>query len=88
MGHPRLPGLGIVYWPLFARIVPFLGHWCAGEKAREYNYLYESALEFPPQWELADMFRRCGLVNTGVLDLAGGAVAVVYGEKSPRYPGD
>jgi demethylmenaquinone methyltransferase/2-methoxy-6-polyprenyl-1,4-benzoquinol methylase len=88
MGHPRLPGLSALYWPLFARLVPFLGRRCAGEKAREYYYLYESAREFPPQWELADMFRRCGLTHTGALDLAGGVVAVVYGEKSPLYPGE
>jgi demethylmenaquinone methyltransferase/2-methoxy-6-polyprenyl-1,4-benzoquinol methylase len=88
MGQPRLPGLSAVYWPLFSLAVPFLGQWCAGKKAREYRYLYESAREFLPQWELADLFRRCGLVGTGALDLVGGAVAVVYGEKSPRYPGD
>ncbi|MDR0434700.1 MAG: ubiquinone/menaquinone biosynthesis methyltransferase, partial [Gracilibacteraceae bacterium] len=84
MGHPSFPGLSALYWPVFARLIPFLGRRCAGNKEREYRYLYESALDFPPQAELADMFRRCGLTATGSVDLAGGAVALVYGEKSPR----
>ncbi|MDR1070785.1 MAG: ubiquinone/menaquinone biosynthesis methyltransferase [Gracilibacteraceae bacterium] len=88
MGQPRFPGMSAVYWPVFARLIPFLGSRCAGGKAREYAYLYESARCFPPQEELADMFRRCGLTATGALDLAGGAVALVYGEKSPLYPGE
>lgn len=80
MGKPTMPVFKQIYWLYFERLVPLLGRIWAG-KQKEYNYLYRSACEFQSQMELADIFRECGLINTGYHNLAGGVVALVYGQK-------
>lgn len=80
MGKPSLPVYKQVYWLYFAKIVPLWGKIWAG-KQKEYNYLFNSASEFESQIELAKIFAECGLTNTGYINLAGGAVAIVYGQK-------
>lgn len=80
MGKPTIPVFKQIYWLYFERIVPFLGKVWAG-KQEEYNYLYHSASEFESQVKLASIFGECGLINTGYLNLAGGVVAIVYGQK-------
>lgn len=80
MGKPAIPVFKQIYWLYFERIVPFLGRVWAG-KQEEYNYLYQSASEFESQVKLAGIFEECGLINTGYINLAGGAVAIVYGQK-------
>ncbi|RNC29351.1 MAG: Demethylmenaquinone methyltransferase [Candidatus Dichloromethanomonas elyunquensis] len=80
MGKPAVPLLKQFYWLCFEKIVPFLGKVGAG-KQTEYSYLFNSAREFESQSELKRIFGECGLINTGYVNLAGGAVAVVYGQK-------
>jgi len=83
MGKPSLPVYKQIYWLYFAKIVPFWGKIWAG-KQKEYNYLFNSASEFVSQRELTKIFAECGLINTGYINLAGGAVAIVYGQKPGR----
>lgn len=80
MGKPSLPVFKQLYWLYFEKIVPFLGK-IQGGKQKEYNYLYHSACEFETQSQLAGIFEECGLTNCGYSDLAGGVVAIVYGQK-------
>jgi len=68
------------YWLCFEKIIPAMGRLWAGNKGA-YGYLHDSAKVFPPQWELAGIFSRAGLTETGYQNLAGGIVAVVEGRK-------
>jgi demethylmenaquinone methyltransferase/2-methoxy-6-polyprenyl-1,4-benzoquinol methylase len=85
MGQPQLPVYREVYWLAFSRLVPRLGAGLGGGKADEYRYLFESARGFYAPAALADLFRHEGLVGTGWENLMGGAIAIVYGQKSERY---
>jgi demethylmenaquinone methyltransferase/2-methoxy-6-polyprenyl-1,4-benzoquinol methylase len=87
MAQPWIPGFREAYWLAFEHIVPRLGAFLAGGREKEYRYLFESAREFLSQRELAELFRRSGLVQTGWVNICGGALAMVYGSKSERYPG-
>lgn len=80
MGKPIVPVFKQLYWIYFKKIVPLLGKVWAG-KQKEYNYLYHSACEFESQIELANIFKECGLIDTGYINLVGGVVAIVYGRK-------
>lgn len=82
MAKPSLPGFKQVYWVYFEKLVPLMGRFWAGKKSA-YSYLHDSAREFPHQAELAKIFARAGLTETGFHDLLGGVVAVVEGRK-PR----
>ncbi|NLP44736.1 MAG: bifunctional demethylmenaquinone methyltransferase/2-methoxy-6-polyprenyl-1,4-benzoquinol methylase UbiE [Peptococcaceae bacterium] len=81
MGKPSWPIFKQLYWFAFEKVVPFLGKVGAGGKQEEYKYLYQSALVFESQQELAEIFANCGLQNTGYINLVGGAVSIVYGMK-------
>lgn len=80
MAKPSWPVFKEVYWLYFERIVPLLGKVWA-KKAGAYQYLYESAREFPAQKELAGIFAECGLRDVRYKNLAGGVVAIVSGKK-------
>jgi len=80
MGKPNVPGFKQLYWVYFEKIVPFLGKIGAGKKGA-YHYLFESARAFESQSELKQLFIECGLINTQIVNLAGGAVAIVSGQK-------
>lgn len=80
MGKPSFPVFKEVYWVYFEKIVPLLGKIWA-KKAGAYQYLHDSAREFPGQRELAGIFKECGLEDTKFDNLAGGVVAVVVGRK-------
>ncbi|MGI6449462.1 MAG: demethylmenaquinone methyltransferase [Desulfitobacteriia bacterium] len=80
MGKPTLPVFKQLFWLYFEKIVPLIGKIWAG-KRQEYDYLYHSACEFASQSELARIFKECGLEDTGYINLAGGVVAIVYGQK-------
>jgi demethylmenaquinone methyltransferase/2-methoxy-6-polyprenyl-1,4-benzoquinol methylase len=80
MAKPTLPVFKQVYWLYFDKLVPLMGKIWAG-KAKAYQYLHDSAVEFPPQQELAEIFARCGLVETRYHNLLGGVVAIVSGRK-------
>lgn len=80
MGKPNVPVFKQLYWLYFKKFVPFMGKVWAG-KQKEYCYLYNSACEFESQTELARVFKQCGLTGTGYINLFGGVVAIVYGQK-------
>lgn len=80
MGKPAMPVFKQLYWLYFEKIVPILGK-IQGGKQREYTYLYDSACEFESQSQLAGIFAECGLTHCGYINLAGGVVAIVYGQK-------
>ena len=80
MGKPSLPVFKQVYWVYFEKIVPLMGKIWA-KKASAYQYLHDSAREFPPQDELVRIFTECGLIDVHFDNLAGGAVAIVTGAK-------
>ncbi len=80
MAQPMAPVFKQCYWLCFEKIIPAMGRLWAGNKGA-YGYLHDSAKVFPPQWELAGIFARAGLVETGYRNLAGGIVAVVEGRK-------
>lgn len=80
MAKPNLPGFKQVYWLYFEKLVPLMGKIWA-KKSSAYQYLHDSAREFPAQQELARIFAECGLLETYYDNLAGGVVAVVCGSK-------
>ena len=80
MAKPTLPVFKQGYWLYFEKLVPLMGKIWAG-KAKAYQYLHESAREFPAQQELAQRFKEAGLVETRYENLAGGVVALVSGRK-------
>lgn len=81
MAQPTMPVFKQGYWLFFEKVIPAMGKLWAGNKGA-YGYLHDSAKVFPPQWELAEIFSRAGLVQTGYTNLMGGAVAIVEGTKA------
>jgi len=82
MAKPSLPVFKQAYWVYFEKLVPLMGKIWA-KKSSAYQYLHDSAREFPPQQELVRIFAECGLSETHYDNLAGGVVAIVTGTK-PR----
>ncbi|AET68926.1 ubiquinone/menaquinone biosynthesis methyltransferase [Desulfosporosinus orientis DSM 765] len=80
MAKPSLPGFKQAYWLYFEKLIPLMGKIWAN-KASAYQYLHDSAREFPAQEELARIFAECGLENTSYHNLAGGVVAIVSGTR-------
>jgi len=80
MGKPTVPIFKQIYWLYFKKMIPLMGKIWA-EKKEEYQYLYQSAMEFKSQSQLVDVFQECGFVRCKYTNLAGGAVAIVFGEK-------
>jgi len=80
MAKPTLPLFKQGYWFYFEKLVPMMGKIWSG-KYGAYRYLYDSARAFPTQQALAKRFGACGLQAAGHRDLAGGVVALVYGQK-------
>jgi demethylmenaquinone methyltransferase/2-methoxy-6-polyprenyl-1,4-benzoquinol methylase len=80
MAKPTAPIFKQGYWLYFDKLVPLMGKLWAGKKSA-YQYLNDSAREFPAQGELARMFAQAGLKETGYHNLLGGVVAVVEGRK-------
>lgn len=81
MAKPSLPGFKQAYWLYFEKLVPLMGKVWA-RKASAYQYLHDSAREFPAQEELVRIFAECGLQEAHFDNLAGGVVAIVSGTKS------
>ncbi|AFM42073.1 ubiquinone/menaquinone biosynthesis methyltransferase [Desulfosporosinus acidiphilus SJ4] len=84
MAKPSFPGFKQVYWLYFEKLIPLMGQIWA-KKASAYQYLHDSALEFPAQQELVKIFAECGLENTKYINLAGGVVAIIVGTKPKFY---
>ncbi len=80
MGKPTLPVFKQAYWLYFDKLVPLMGKIWSNNRGA-YQYLHDSAQEFPAQVELARIFSECGLVDTKYHNLMGGVVAVVEGRK-------
>ncbi|MCO1600454.1 demethylmenaquinone methyltransferase [Desulfosporosinus nitroreducens] len=80
MAKPSLLGFKQAYWLYFDKLVPLMGKVWA-RKASAYQYLHDSAREFPAQEELARIFTECGLKDVSFNNLAGGVVAIVSGKK-------
>jgi len=80
MAKPSFPVFKQAYWVYFEKLVPLMGKIWA-KKASAYQYLHDSAREFPAQEELARIFAECGLIDTRFDNLAGGVVAIVSGTK-------
>jgi len=80
MAKPSFPVFKQAYWLYFEKLVPLMGKVWA-KKASAYQYLHDSAREFPAQEELVRIFTECGLVDVHFDNLAGGVVAIVTGTK-------
>ena len=80
MAKPYLPVFKQLYWSYFEKLVPLMGRIWA-KKRSAYNYLHDSAKEFPSQQEVTEIFADCGLVDTNYRNLVGGVVALVKGVK-------
>lgn len=80
MAKPTMPVFKQLYWLYFEKLVPLMGKIWAGKKSA-YQYLHDSAIEFPSQQELTKIFSECGLIETKFYNLAGGVVALVEGRK-------
>ena len=80
MAKPEVPIFKEIYWLFFKTTVPLLGRIWA-DKREEYDYLYKSAVDFESQKELVKIFGESGLTKTGYINLLGGVVAIVYGQK-------
>ncbi len=80
MAKPYLPVFKQLYWIYFEKLVPLMGRIWA-KKRSAYNYLHDSAKEFPSQQEVTEIFADCGLVDTNYRNLVGGVVALVKGVK-------
>ena len=80
MAKPSLLGFKQAYWLYFEKLVPLMGKVWA-KKASAYQYLHDSAREFPAQEELVRIFTECGLKDAHYTNLAGGVVALVSGTK-------
>ena len=80
MAKPNLPVFKQLYWLYFEKLIPLMGKiWV--KKGSAYNYLHDSAKEFPSQQEVTDIFADCGLIETNYRNLVGGVVALVKGVK-------
>jgi len=80
MAKPSFPIFKQAYWVYFEKLVPLMGKIWA-KKASAYQYLHDSAREFPAQEELVRIFAECGLIETRFDNLAGGVVAIVSGTR-------
>jgi demethylmenaquinone methyltransferase / 2-methoxy-6-polyprenyl-1,4-benzoquinol methylase len=68
------------FW--FDRLVPLVGR--AADSSSAYSYLPASVRRFPPPQELGAIMFRAGLTNVRYRILAGGIVALHYGEVPVR----
>jgi len=78
--QPTLPVFRQFYYLYFGYIMPVLGKLLA-KSYQQYSWLQESARDFPGRRELADMFRKAGLVQIEVRAYTGGVAAMHLGHK-------
>ncbi len=64
----------------FTKVLPRIGRFVS-QHSHAYQYLPESVLAFESPEELAELFRAAGLRDPSVRRLAGGAVALIDGER-------
>lgn len=80
MAEPPNAILKDIYWFLFARVVPWLGKYFA-KNHKAYQHLYHSALIFPKQEVLSQIFKAAGLTEIEYQNLSCGVTAIVRGCK-------
>ena len=73
-------GAGLIQF-YFHRVVPWLGHLVAGNRAA-YTYLPQSVANFPNAGRLVELFQVAGLNSVGFKTMGFGAVALHWGFKS------
>ncbi|WP_066639110.1 demethylmenaquinone methyltransferase [Desulfolucanica intricata] len=78
--QPTIPVYRQLYYAYFRFIMPVLGKMLA-KSYQQYSWLQESARDFPGRKELAEMFRRAGLINIEVKAYTGGVAAMHLGVK-------
>lgn len=78
--QPTLIGFRQLYYLYFHYLMPLAGKWFA-KSYQEYSWLHESARDFPGREELADWFRKAGMVNIEVKSYSGGVAALHIGRK-------
>ncbi|WP_071395593.1 demethylmenaquinone methyltransferase [Bacillus tuaregi] len=81
--QPTLIGFKQLYYFYFRFIMPLFGKLFA-KSYQEYSWLQESARSFPGMKELANMFRKAGLVDVTFKPYAGGVAAVHIGKKQNK----
>jgi demethylmenaquinone methyltransferase / 2-methoxy-6-polyprenyl-1,4-benzoquinol methylase len=69
-----------IYYFYFQNILPLLGKLFA-KSYEQYKWLPESLAKFPDHKQLADIFRRVGMVDVEVYPLTGGIAALHIGRK-------
>lgn len=70
-----------LYYFYFRRLLPLLGKLIA-KRYQEYKWLPESLVQFPDHRELAELFRKTGLVRVEAHPLTGGIAALHIGTKN------
>lgn len=81
-GKPRPTPLRkayLSYLDISTRLVGWLLH----RDTEAYAYIPESLRRFPGQRELTEKLRRAGFVRAGCLELLGGMMAIVFGDRPP-----
>ncbi len=78
--QPTNPFFKPLYYFYFKNIMPLFGRLFA-KSYQEYNWLHESAKDFPGKDELKAMFQEAGLTNIAVKSYTGGVAAMHMGEK-------
>jgi demethylmenaquinone methyltransferase / 2-methoxy-6-polyprenyl-1,4-benzoquinol methylase len=81
--QPTIFGFKQLYYFYFRFIMPLFGKLFA-KSYQEYSWLQESARSFPGMKELANMFRKTGLVDVNYKPYTGGAAAVHIGKKQNK----
>ncbi|WP_338451793.1 demethylmenaquinone methyltransferase [Niallia oryzisoli] len=81
--QPTLFGFKQIYYFYFRFIMPLFGKLFA-KSYQEYSWLQESARSFPGMKELANMFRKAGLVDVTFKSYTGGVAAVHFGKKQNK----
>ncbi|SHH38853.1 bifunctional demethylmenaquinone methyltransferase/2-methoxy-6-polyprenyl-1,4-benzoquinol methylase UbiE [Thermosipho atlanticus] len=80
MGKPNTFLIKNFYWFYLKKIVPLIGKIVTGNKD-PYIYFYKSIENFPSSTEIKDLLSKIGFKNTKSVNLALGAVSIIYGEK-------
>ncbi len=78
--HPTFPIYKQAFELYFKKVMPFLGKVFA-KSLKEYQWLQESAENFPDAKALAQLFRKAGFSTVNYQKYGGGAIATHFGTK-------
>lgn len=79
-GQPRWTPFAAIYRWYSRRIMPLIGGWLSGER-QAYEYLPNTAAQFPCGADFAEILRRVGFKPTLVKSLTGGIAFIYVAEK-------